>query len=483
MTYQEFLLAKTRIEEDRGVCCHVEDVHPALYPHQRAMVAWAVNGGRRAIFAAFGLGKSLMQLEIVRLCMAKSGSERGLIVCPLGVKQEFIRDSKLIGLSPKFVRATAEVQDPGIYLTNYESVREGKIDPLLFDVVSLDEAAILRGFGGTKTFREFMAIFAGDDRRGGTKTRVRDVPYRFVATATPSPNDYIELLSYAAYLGIMEVGEAKTRFFKRDSEKADNLTLLPHSEDAFWAWVKSWAVFVQKPSNLGFSDEGYTLPPMTVRWHEIETDHATALPDKFGQGQLLKSSAIGVQQASREKRDTLHLRVAKMMEIRSADPDAHRVIWHDLEDERRAIERAIPDVVSVFGSQKDDAKESAVLGFGDGAIRELAAKPVMLGAGVNLQRHCSWAIFLGIGFKFADFIQAIHRIYRFGQTKEVVIDLIYTEAEREVKATLVRKWEQHKLMVQRMEALIEKHGLGTDAAESGLIRTMGCERGEVSGDG
>lgn len=189
---------------------------------------WAVDGGRRALFAAFGLGKSVMQIEAVRIGAERAGG-MGLIVIPLGVRQEFVRDAAMLGVPVKFIRTIEEATDPrGIYLTNYETVRYGKLDPRAFVAVSLDEAAILRGFGGSKTFREFMATIAGDDRKAGIKSA--GIPYRFVATATPSPNEYIELLAYAAFLGIMDVGQAKTRFFKRNSEKVDQLTLHPHKE-------------------------------------------------------------------------------------------------------------------------------------------------------------------------------------------------------------------------------------------------------------
>lgn len=496
--YGDFLAAKAVLAEQCGVQIAPGAVNPLLKPHQRDIVRWAVQGGRRAIFAAFGLGKTLMQLESVRLTLAHLGGGRGLIVMPLGVRQEFRRDAHTLrtGDHPDitamqrddlaswqaagadrvlppvtFVRTTGEADAPGIYLTNYESVRDGRLDPSGFDVLSLDEAGILRGFGGTKTFRELMRLFEG---RG---------TYRFVATATPSPNDYIELLAYAAFLDIMDVGQAKTRFFRRDSTQADRLTLHPHKEREFWLWVASWALFIERPSDLGHSDEGYELPALEVHWHEVPTDHAEAGADSRGQHRLLADAAIGVQDAAREKRRSLDARVAKMMELRAEDPDAHRVLWHDLEAERHAIEEAVPDVVSVYGSQDLDEREEAIVAFSEGWVRELAGKPVMLGAGVNFQRHCWWAIFLGIGFKFADFIQAIHRLRRYLQTHKVRIDLIYTEAEREVRRQLERKWRQHDELVARMTAIIREHGLARAATEVALVRSIKVERREASGRG
>lgn len=486
MKYLDFLKSKVAMATKEGVADHAEiEVNPALLPHQQAAVRWAIAGGRRAIFAAFGLGKTIMQLEVLRV-MTERVNGRGLIVCPLGVRQEFVRDShQILGWStpPKFIRSIAEASDTGIYLTNYETIRDGKMDPRLFQVASLDEASVLRGFGGTKTFREFMALFAGDRKTLNQRDRSDGVRYRFVATATPSPNDYIELLAYAAFLGIMDVGGAKTRFFKRDSTKADKLTIHPHKVDEFWMWVASWALFIQKPSDLGFSDEGYSLPPLDVRWHEVATDHSNAGHERDGQGRMFKNAAIGVSDAAREKRESLPARIEKLMEIRAEEPDEHRIIWHDLEVERAAIEGAVPSSVSVYGSQDLDEREQAIIDFSDGKFQELAAKPVLAGSGCNFQRHCARAVFLGIGFKFNDFIQAIHRIQRFLQERPVRIDLIYTEAERDVKRALERKWVQHNEMVRRMAEIIKEYGLSEAAMAQSLTRAIGVERVEIIGDG
>ena len=481
LEYSEFLKKKIKLHEDFGFAVEDSAVNPILKPHQRDIVRWMVKTGRCACFAAFGLGKSVIQIEAVRLTLENAGG-KALIVLPLGVRQEFRRDAQMLGVPVKFIRRAEDMDDDhDIYLTNYETVRDGKLDPRIFTVASLDEASVLRGFGGTKTFREFMAIFAGDRKTMNERTIGHAVPYRFVATATPSPNDYIELLAYAAFLDVMDVGQSKTRFFKRDSTKADKLTLHPHKEKEFWLWVSSWAVFVQKPSDLGHSDDGYTLPELDIHWHEIPDDHTDAGFDFRGQGMLLKQQAVGITDAARVKRESLPARIAKMMEIREIDPAAHRIIWHDLERERAEIERAIPGVVSVYGSQTDEQKEDGIIGFSEGRHGELAGKPVMLGSGCNFQRHCNWAIFLGIGFKFNDFIQAIHRLHRFLQTKPVRIDLIYTESEREVRRILESKWQKHKETVGNMTKIIQEYGLSTAAMAETLQRAMGVERIEVTG--
>ena len=298
--YRAFLERKSALAADHGLPCSPDECNALLKPHQKDIVAWAVRGGRRAIFAAFGLGKTFMQIEAVRLVMLKAQVERGLIVVPLGVRQEFKRDAAKLGVEVKFVKSTAEIDGPGIYLTNYETVRDGKLDMSLFGVVSLDEASCLRGFGGTKTFREMMRLFEYSDT------------YRFVATATPSPNEFIELLAYAAFLDVMDVGQAKTRWFKRNSEKADQLTIRPHKEAEFWNWVTSWAVMIQLPSDLGHSDEGYDMPPLDVRWHMVDSDHSQVSATKSGQNRMFADTNIGVVDASREKRNSLPARMANL---------------------------------------------------------------------------------------------------------------------------------------------------------------------------
>jgi len=484
--YEKFLQSKIKIEKEQGHEIQASGINPILKPHQKAIVEWMVKGGRRACFASFGLGKSIIQLEAVRITRDISGG-MGLIVIPLGVRQEFVRDSIEIlkwEHAPKFIRRIEEATYPnGIYMTNYETIRDGKLDPAEFTVATLDEASVLRGFGGSKTFREFMRLFTGDG--GPSRNHRQDgktVQFRFVATATPSPNDYIELLAYADFLGIMDVSQAKTRFFKRDSTKADKLTLHAHKEEEFWLWVSSWALFVQRPSDLGFSDKGYSMPPLQVRWHEVQTDHKNAGYDKLGQGKLLKDAAIGIQDASREKRESLTKRVDKMLEIRNEFPDDHVLIWHDLEDERHAIQKAIPSSKAVFGTQELELREKLIIDFSNGEYAELSTKPRIAGSGCNFQRHCHWSIFLGIGFKFNDFIQAIHRVQRFGQNKPVRVDIIFSEAERGVRQQLERKWQQHEKLTKKMSDIIKTFGLSAQAMAGTLARGMGMDRVEIHGE-
>ncbi len=467
--YEAFLRAKMLAPLECGFEIAASDINPLLKPHQRDIVIWAIRGGRRAIFCAFGLGKTFIQLEIARLII-KLVAGRFLIVLPLGVRQEFIRDARALGIEVSFIRSIGEASADGIYLTNFETVRDGKLDPRHFVGASLDEASMLRGFGGTKIFREFMRLFDG-------------MRYKFVATATPSPNEYIELLAYSAFLEVMDVGQAKTRFFKRNSEKADELTIHEHKKREFWLWCASWGIFLERPSDLGYSDDGYELPGLDIHWHEIPSDQTNAGEEADGQKRLIKRQAIGVVDASREKRDSLQSRIVKLMELRALDPEAHRIIWHDLEREREAIAEAIPTAAAVWGSQDMSERERRIIDFSDGKIQELATKPVIAGSGCNFQRHCAWEIFLGIGFKFNDFIQAIHRCFRFLQTRRVRIDLIYTESEREVRRVLEEKWARHEELVRELTSIIREYGLARASMASALERSIGVERRVESGNG
>ena len=296
--YLDFLKTKIEIAPESGFDVDHEKINQALKPHQRDAVSWALKGGRRALFESFGLGKTIQELEFCRLAAERTGG-KALIVLPLGVKQEFTRDAvELLGYEkPEYCRTMEEIRECSsqIILTNYERVRDGDIDPTYFAATSLDEASVLRSFG-SKTYQTFLDKFKG-------------VPYKLVATATPSPNRYKELIHYAGYLEIMDTGQALTRFFQRDSTKANNLTLYPNMEDEFWLWVSSWALFITKPSDLdpAYSDEGYVLPPLDVRWHEIPVHYGDAT-DKDGQMSLFTDAAAGLKQAAEVKRNTIGIR-------------------------------------------------------------------------------------------------------------------------------------------------------------------------------
>lgn len=470
MNYDEFLKSKMVISRQSGFAVPDRAIHPVLKPHQRDAVRWAVRGGRRALFEAFGLGKTLQELEFCRLVTDREGG-RALIVLPLGVRQEFTHDAvELLGMAaPPYVRSMAEVATAkgNILLTNYERVRDGDIGPKSFTACALDEASVLRSFG-SDTYQTFLPKFQG-------------VPYKLVSTATPSPNRYKELIHYAGFLEIMDTGQALTRFFQRDSTKANHLTLYPHKEEEFWLWMSTWALFLQKPSDLGYDDDGYALPPLKVNYHRVRLNPEEPAADADGQTRLAREASISLSVAAREKRESIGARAKEMKRIVESEPDARFLLWHDLEEERHAIRRILPEAVAITGSMDYDERERRVVDFSEGRIRLFATKKVLSGSGCNFQRYCHRAIFLGIDYKFNDFIQAIHRIYRFLQTEQVEIDVIYTEAEDVILRELLKKWEQHEKLAQKMTSIIREYGLAGNVEER-MARSMGVKRVEVTGE-
>ena len=468
--YINFLKEKIVVAPVSGFEITPDEVNPILKPHQRAAVVWAIKGGRRALFEKFGLGKTVQQLEYCRIILKHQGG-KALIVCPLGVKQEFEEDAvNLLGWSkaPDYVRTMDEVKNAttDIMLTNYERVRDGDIDPTYFTVTSLDEASVLRSFG-TKTYQSFLQLFKG-------------IKYKLVSTATPSPNRYKELIHYGGYLEVMDTGQALTRFFKRDSTKANNLTLYPHKEDEFWIWLSTWALFISLPSDLGYDDTGYKLPPLKVNTHIIKS-YCNEV-DKDGQFKLLRETTKSLQDAAHEKSDSIISRVAKAKEIIDNDPNAHFILWHDLEAERHEIKRQIPEVVDIYGSMDYDKREKRVIDFSNGKTRLFATKKSLSGSGCNFQKYCHRAIFIGIDYKFNDFIQAIHRIYRFLQTEQVVIDIIYTEAEQKIYDDLMEKWQKYDELTEKMQQIVKKYGLSGTSQVTKLARSIGVERVKVQGE-
>lgn len=431
--------------------------HPSLFGHQRDVALWAARGGRRAVFANFGLGKTRINLQLAKWVTEHSGG-RYLIVAPLGVRGEFCNyDGPAMGIVPEYVRTDAEVKKSTnpVLISNYERLRDGDISPEQFDGVGLDEAAILRGFG-TKTYQSFLKMF-------------RDTKYKFVFTATPSPNRYKELIHYSGFLSILDTGDCLTRFFQRDSQQAGNLTLMPHMADAFWYWLSTWACFLQKPSDLGYSDKGYELPPFTVHWHRILEDYRNSWTDadSWGQFQLLPSQAQGLRKAAASKRNTIKLRVARAMDIirllkTPTGFSDQFIVWCDLNSEQDEMERALKKAgvkfTSLRGSQSIDLRESLMEDWKEKRTTGFVSKCMMYGAGINMQQ-CATMIYLGVGYKFNDFIQGFHRIVRFLQTKEAKIYIIYLESEDKIKDTLQAKWRNHDELMKRMSAMVREHKL------------------------
>lgn len=472
MEYLEFLQSKVELARSSGFEVAEEKINKALKPHQKDAVKWALKGGRRALFESFGLGKTIQEIEFCHLA-AEHENGQALIVLPLGVRQEFTKDAvELLGYEkPRYCKTMEEVLNAKeqIIITNYERVRDGDIRPDHFVATSLDEASVLRSFG-SKTYQTFLDKF-------------KNVPFKLVATATPSPNKYKELIHYAGYLEVMDTGQALTRFFQRDSTKANNLTLYPNMEDEFWLWVSSWALFVTKPSDLSaeYSDEGYILPELEIRWHEIPIKYGDG-QEKNGQITLFTEAAAGLKEAAEVKRNSIAQRVEKMKEIVEESPEEHFLLWHDQEAERHGIKKALPEVIDIYGSLDYDIREKRVIDFSEGRTRLFATKKSISGSGCNFQKHCHREIFVGIDYEFNDFIQAIHRCYRFLQKHQVIIDIIYMENEREIKEALLKKWKNHDHMVKKMIEIVKKYGLSTVNMKKQLERKMGVETVKVEGN-
>jgi DNA modification methylase len=436
---------------------------PLLKPHQVDIIVWALDGGRRAIFAQFGLGKTFMQLILAHI-ISKKYNKSFLIGIPLGVKQEFIDDAKTLGLHVEYVKDQEQVIDsietgetefdaefntgrPKIFLSNYERIREGNFNPEYFSGVSFDEGDAIRNLD-TETTDYILNNFSR-------------IKYRFIATATPSPNDYTEILNYAQFLGVMDRSQALTRFFQRNSTTAGDLTLYPHKEKEFWFWVRSWAIIIQKPSDLGYSDDGYDLPALNVVYRRVNVKERGVMVDRDNNVKMFSDPTKGLVEASKEKRESMQERVEEAVRIvKSGDPDDHWILWHHLEDERKLIQSLLPESKAIFGSQKFEDREENMIGFKNGDFKYLSTKPEIAGSGCNFQKHCHNMIFVGIDYRFKDFIQAIHRCYRYLQGHTVNVE-----------------------MITRMSEIIREYGLSSAKLVSELKRSIRVDRKEAAGQG
>lgn len=475
--YEAVLRGKVQMTKQAGFAVADEEMHPSLFGFQRDAVRWAAHRGKALIAASFGLGKTRLQIELLRQAHTRTG-QPVLVICPLGVRGQFIlEDGPAMGVQFVYVRTDEEAlaADSPYLITNYERVRDGQITPEFLKTlgaVSLDEGAIL-GNLGTKTQNQFNLILA-------------DIPYRWVATATPAPNDYRQMIYFADFLDSMDAGQALTRFFGRNPDKAGDLQLMPHMEKDFWLWVASWALFVDKPSDLGYEDSGYIMPEIDLQWHRLTSDHERAwkLIDQNGQRFLLKDTAAGVTQAMKEKRDSLGARVAQTLAIVDGYADEQLVIWCNLNDEQDAIGRGLKargiTCSSVRGALSPELQEDRLYEWKNRRTRALLSKASMLGSGVNLQQ-CHVAIYAGVDFKFRDFIQSVHRLQRYGQAYRVNLHLIHTDAEDHVVDILMGKWTQHDAMVARMRLIVQEYGLTNEALASEMRRTLGVTRQERRG--
>lgn len=417
--YEQFLESKRRIIHATGIAEEVE-LHPSLFAFQAAVTHWALRRGRAALWLDTGLGKSVCAIEWARCVCAHSeptGSGRVLILTPLCVAQQFVREGERIGVSVNLCREPEDVK-PGINVTNYDRLE--RFVGLPWDGVVLDESSILKD--ATSATRN--ALIDG----------FRDVKFKLACSATPAPNDHTEIGNHAEFLGVMSRIEMLSMFFVHDGETTQEWRLKGHARADFWSWVAGWALAIRKPSDLGFDDSGYDLPPLRVVEHVSEAnavDMAREAGLLFGYEARTLSDLRAARKASLGDRVSA---VAKMVNA-SAEP---WLVWCDMNAESEALTKLIPDAVEVTGSMPADKKEAAIMSFINGDVRVMVTKPSIAGSGLNLQR-CSKMAFAGISFSWEQFYQAIRRCYRFGQTKPVEAHIVTSSAELAVLHSIKRK--------------------------------------------
>lgn len=407
--YEEFLRRKRTVAPSVGI--DPGALNPMLFAFQRDIVGWSLRKGRAAIWADCGLGKTPMALEWARrVCDETDG--RVLIMTPLAVAAQFVREGEKFGVPVTHVREDDDVVD-GLNVTNYERLH--KFDLSQFSGVVADESSILKDY--TSSTRN--AIIDG----------FRETPYRLACTATPAPNDFVELGNHAEFLGVMTRTEMLSMFFVHDGGSTQDWRLKGHARRDFWRWIASWAVAIRRPSDLGYDDAGYVLPQLRVTPVVVDADVA---PE---QGQLFKLDARTLSDQREARNLSLEPRVAAAATIVNAEPSEPWLIWCDLNAESKSLASAIANAVEVTGSDDPAVKESRIAGFTAGDVRVLVSKPSIAGWGVNWQ-HCARVVFVGLSHSFEAYYQAIRRTWRFGQSREVECYVVTSSLEGEVVKSL-----------------------------------------------
>lgn len=420
MSYAGFLAAKVVTDPPTGIEVS-GDLNPLFFDFQRDLTRWALRRGRAAIFADCGLGKTPMQLV-----WAEHVPGPVLILAPLAVAAQTVREGEKFGVAVEYVRGQPD--DPsGVYITNYEMLDH--FDPSAWHGIVLDESSIIKHKDGA--FRnKLLESFA-------------DTPFRLACTATPAPNDFTELGNHAEFLGVLTMTEMLSTYFVHDGGSTQNWRLKGHAQDDFWRWMCSWAVMLRAPSDLGYDDDGFTLPPLTYHDHVIRTETA---PEGF----LFPVEAQTLHERLAARRSTIEERVARCATDVNAS-DEPWVVWCNLNDESSELAKAIPDAVEVRGTDDPDHKERALLGFADGDYRVLVTKPSIAGHGMNWQ-HCPNVAFVGLSDSWEQYYQAVRRCWRFGQEREVHVHVYTAETEGAVVANIKRKEDDAERMANEMTA-------------------------------
>jgi hypothetical protein len=422
--YDDFLKGKTSMHIQSGI--DVEPIHDGLFPHQRAMVKWALRRGRAAIFADTGLGKTRMEISFADT-LHKTIGRNALILAPLAVAAQTVEEGEAMGVSINHCRDDSDVRD-GINIINYDRLH--LIDPDRFGIVIPDESSIIKHQTG-KTFATMLEMF-------------RNTPYKLPCTATPAPNDWTELGTHAEFLGVRSATEMLAEFFVHDGGDTSEWRLKGHARKEFWRWVASWGALVRTPSDLGFDATAYDLPPLYVHQHTVRSD------GKLLDGHLFATEAQTLMERREARRKSLSQRVNACAEIVNADK-APWIVWCDLNAEGDALRSAIPDAVEIRGADDSDAKEKRLIDFAHGKIRVLITKPSIAGFGLNWQHCCNMA-FVGVTDSYEAYYQAVRRSWRFGQKNAVNVHIFASEQEGAVVKNLERKEKDARAMSEALSA-------------------------------
>lgn len=423
-SYREFIASRAGTVARHGF--DPRPINAAAKAHQRAALEFAVSKGKSAAFLDTGLGKSFIELEFARQCAEETGKP-SLILTPLAVAGQMIREGQKFGIAARQIREQSEV-GAGIMVANYE--RLPKLDPSAFGAVVLDESSILKSYAG-KTRAMIQDAF-------------RDTPYKLAATATPSPNDHTELGNHAEFLGVMRQQEMLSKWFINDTSTASQeWRLKGHAAADFWAFVASWARCATLPSDLGGDDTGYVLPEVARRIHTVTADRST----NVGQGMLFRIPEMSATSFHEEKRLTLRDRCELAAGL--ASHDAPVTVWCETNEESALLAKMVPGAIEVRGDLDPDEKERRLLGFADGQYRAIVTKPKLAGFGVNWQ-HCAHAVFASISFSYEQHYQAVRRSHRFGQAETVRNDIVIADTEAVIWNTINEKAANHDEMKRSM---------------------------------
>lgn len=439
--YATFLESKRMIAPSAGVTVAPKDLHQDLFDFQRAVVAWALRKGRAALWLDTGMGKTICQLV-----WSQHAAERTLILAPLAVARQTVQEGDRFGIPVTYARSQAQSADRGITITNYEMLKH--FDTSTFGAMVLDESSILANFSGV-TKKALVA--AG-----------RAVPMRLCCTATPAPNDLVELTNHADFLSIMNPREMTTTFFisKGSDQKDGKFRLKSHARGHFFRWLASWAMAVKRPSDLGFSDEGFILPALDIQASIVESDYCPP-------GQLFATGLHGVTDRAAVRRGTLSDRVARTLELVNAEPEESWLIWCGLNDEADAVTAGVEGAIQVRGSDSPEEKADALQAFADGRIRVLVTKPSIAGFGLNFQR-CARMAFVGLGDSYQTYYQAIRRCWRFGQTRPVHVWIVLSDLEQTIRENVLRKEREAESMSRELIANVasyERQEVAGEASE------------------